>query len=51
MELSKVKPVDLIFRKKRSSVGIYDELVFGNKADVAKYKDKIADYISKDLIE
>lgn len=51
LELSKVKPVDLIFRKKRSSVGIYDELVFGNKADVAKYKDKIADYISKDFIE
>lgn len=51
LELSKVKPIDLIFRKKRSSEGIYDELVFGNKADVAKYKDKIADYISKDFIE
>lgn len=50
LELSKVKPVDLIFRKRRSSAGTYDELIFGNKADVAKYKDKIADYISKDFM-
>ena len=51
LESSKIKPVDLIFRKRRSSVGIYNELVYGNKADVAKYKEKIADYISKDFIE
>lgn len=51
LESSKVKPVDLIFRKQRSSEGTYDELVFGNKADVAKYKDKIVDYISKEFIE
>lgn len=51
LESSKVKPVDLIFRKRRSSAGTYDELIFGDKADVAKYKEKIADYISKDFIE
>ena len=28
LESSKIKPVDLIFRKRRSSVGIYNELVY-----------------------
>lgn len=32
-------------------MGTYDELVLGNKADVAKYKEKIKDYISKDFME
>lgn len=51
LETSKAKPFDLIFRKRRSSVGTYDELVYGNKADVAKYIVKIKDCISKDFIE
>lgn len=51
LEPSKAKPVDLIFRKRRGCVGTYDELVFGNKADIAKYKVQIKDYISKDFIE
>lgn len=51
LESRKAKPVDLIFRKRRSCVGTYDELIFGNKADVAKYKEKIMDYISKDFME
>lgn len=41
----------LFFRKRRSCVGTYDELVFGNKADAAKYKVKIKDYIANDFIE
>lgn len=51
LESVKAKPVDLIFRKRRSCAGIYDELVFGNRADIPKYKVKIKDYISKDFIE
>lgn len=51
LESSKEKPVDLIFRKRRSSRGTYDELIFGDKADVVKYKEKIMEFISKDFIE
>lgn len=46
LETNKVKEVDLIFRKHRSSELPYSELIYGNVADIVKYKEKIMDFIS-----
>lgn len=50
LEASKVRNVDLIFRKPRSSKEPYSELIFGNVADINKYKNEIVNFISKDFI-
>ena len=41
LEKTKVKNVDLIFRKIRSDRGPYSELIFGRKTDIIKYKPHI----------
>lgn len=51
LETSKVRNVDLIFRKPRSSKEPYSELIFGNVDDINKYKNEITDFISKDFIK
>jgi len=45
------KEVDLIFKKVRSSEMPYSELIYGNVADIMKYKEKIADLISEDFLD
>lgn len=51
LETTKAKEVDLIFKKVRSSEMPYSELIYGNVADVMKYKEKIADLISEDFLD
>lgn len=46
LDKNKSKDVDLIFRKKRSSDKLYDELVWGNKEDIKKYQEKIQNLIT-----
>jgi len=41
----------LIFKKVRSSEMPYSELIYGNVADIMKYKEKIADLISEDFLD
>lgn len=51
LELNKVKEVDLIFRKTRSSKTPYSELIYGNVSEIIKYKEKITDLISEDFFK
>jgi len=51
LETTKAKEVDLIFKKVRSSEMPYSELIYGNVADIMKYKEKIADLISEDFLD
>lgn len=51
LEKGKLKEVDLIFRKPRSSAILYEDLLFGNKSDIARYKEKIQDFVSKDFFK
>lgn len=46
LDTTKLKKVDLIFRKTRSCDKPYTELVFGEISDIKKYADKISMYIS-----
>lgn len=46
LDATKLKKVDLIFRKRRSCDEPYTELVFGEMSDIRKYADKISMYIS-----
>lgn len=45
LDKSKSKKVDLIFRKKRSSGKLYEELVWGVRGDIGKYRAQIQDLI------
>ncbi len=49
LDKSKQKEVDLIFRKERSSSSRYEELVYGDKQSINKYKKFIEDLVSVDL--
>lgn len=46
LDMTKLKKVDLIFRKTRSCDKPYTELIFGEISDIKKYADKISMYIS-----
>lgn len=49
LDKTKMKSVDLVFRKPRSSKELYSELIVGNISEISKYKDKIEGFISKSL--
>ena len=51
VDKSKVKEVDLIFRKPRSSANSYSELILGTVKDIEKYKSTISELISKEFIK
>lgn len=48
---TKMKNVDLVFRKPRSSKEVYSELVLGNVSSFFKYKDNIKGLVSKKFIK
>lgn len=48
LEASKVKDVELIFRRPRSSKESFEELVWGNREDIYKYKEVIEQLVSDD---
>ena len=51
LDKTKMKSVDLVFRKPRSSKEVYSELILGNVSDVSKYKDEIEGFITKSFVE
>lgn len=47
LEANKMKKVDLVFRKPRSSKNLYEDLIYGNKSDINKYRNEILKFLSK----
>lgn len=45
LDKNKQKNVDLVFRKIRGSSSLYEELIYGDKESVIKYKDSIKDFV------
>lgn len=50
LEESKVKDVELIFRKPRSSKALFTELIWGKQEDIHKYKEAIGQLVSGDYL-
>ncbi|MBQ4558825.1 MAG: hypothetical protein IJA54_00690 [Tyzzerella sp.] len=51
LEKSKVKDVDVIFRRPRGSEELFEELVWGKRENVHKYKGEIEQLVSKEYLE
>lgn len=51
LDKNKAKKVDLIFRKRRSSGKLYEELFWGNAEDIVKYQEKIREQIAQKFFE
>ena len=51
LDQNKAKKVDLIFRKRRSSGKLYEELFWGNAEDIVKYQEKIREQIAQKFFE
>lgn len=51
LDKNKAKKVDLIFRKRRSSGKLYEELFWGNTEDIVKYQEKIREQIAQKFFE
>ena len=49
LDKNKQKEVDLVFRKTRGSSSRYEELIYGDKASVIKYKEDIKDFVVPDF--
>lgn len=51
LEESKVKDVELIFRRPRSSKGPFEELICGKRQELHKYKGEIEQFVAEDCFE
>lgn len=51
LEKSKVKDVDLIFRRPRSSEELFEELVWGNQESICKYEGVIKEFVSRNFVK
>ena len=51
LDKKKQKDVDLIFRKTRGSSSKYEELIYGDKEFIIKYKDSIKDFVVSDFFD
>lgn len=51
LDKNKSQKVDLIFRKRRSSGKLYEELIWGSKKEIVKYQEKVKDQIVQEFFE
>ncbi len=51
LDKNKQKNVDLVFRKIRGGSSLYEELIYGDKESVIKYKDSIKDFVMPDFFK